>query len=296
MMNSKFGYNLLQIQKRNSSLIPQALHSFSSQKPHFRAQKQEIKTETIQCSKKYAFPHPIWTKEEVLNCPITIKERNTIGDHCAYHSINFLRAGFDICSGYKKIFPWQKNEISEKAWINRVLYLENVAGIPGFVAAMFRHLRSLRKMERDQGWIHTLLQEAENERVHLITFLNVKQPGILFKAGVIGGQFFYTLMFAAVYCLFPRVAHRAVGHLEEQAVITYTHLIEEINREGSPVNHWKNQPAPKMAIEYWQLEENATLLDVVLAVRKDEEHHKDVNHDLANDYTQKMPNPYPPGM
>lgn len=26
-------------------------------------------------------------------------------------------------------------------------------------------MRSLRKMERDHGWIHTLLEEAENERM-----------------------------------------------------------------------------------------------------------------------------------
>jgi hypothetical protein len=28
---------------------------------------------------------------------------------------------------------------------------------------MLRHLRSIRRMKRDGGWIHTLLNEAENE-------------------------------------------------------------------------------------------------------------------------------------
>lgn len=42
--------------------------------------------------------------------------------------------------------------------------LEAVAGVPGFTAAMLRHLRSLRLMKRDGGFINTLLQEAENER------------------------------------------------------------------------------------------------------------------------------------
>ena len=28
-----------------------------------------------------------------------------------------------------------------------------------------RHMRSLRSMRRDNGWIHTLLEEAENERM-----------------------------------------------------------------------------------------------------------------------------------
>lgn len=37
-----------------------------------------------------------------------------------------------------------------------------VAGVPGMVGGMLRHLRSLRTMSRDHGWIHTLLEEAEN--------------------------------------------------------------------------------------------------------------------------------------
>jgi hypothetical protein len=44
-------------------------------------------------------------------------------------------------------------------------------------AGMIRHLRSLRTMKRDHGWIPTLLEEAENERMHLMTFIKIKQPG-----------------------------------------------------------------------------------------------------------------------
>lgn len=39
----------------------------------------------------------------------------------------------------------------------RIIFLETVAGVPGMVAAMTRHLHSLRRMQRDYGWIHTLL-------------------------------------------------------------------------------------------------------------------------------------------
>lgn len=39
----------------------------------------------------------------------------------------------------------------------RIIFLETVAGVPGMVAAMTRHLQSLRRMRRDHGWIHTLL-------------------------------------------------------------------------------------------------------------------------------------------
>ena len=48
-------------------------------------------------------------------------------------------------------------------------------------AGMIRHLRSLRTMKRDHGWIPTLLEEAENERMHLMTFIKIKQPGASFS-------------------------------------------------------------------------------------------------------------------
>jgi threonyl-tRNA synthetase len=64
--------------------------------------------------------------------------------------------------------------MTESMWLKRFIFLETVAGVPGFVAGMVRHTRSLRKMDHDHGWIHTLLEEAENERMHLMTFVKIK--------------------------------------------------------------------------------------------------------------------------
>lgn len=61
-------------------------------------------------------------------------------------------------------------------------------GVPGMVGGMLRHMQSLRAMRRDNGWIHTLLEEAENERMHLLTFLSLRQPGVLFRAAVLVAQ------------------------------------------------------------------------------------------------------------
>ena len=51
--------------------------------------------------------------------------------------------------------------------------LETVAAVPGMVGATLQHLKSLRRMQNDGGWIHTLLAEAENERMHLMTFIEI---------------------------------------------------------------------------------------------------------------------------
>ena len=109
----------------------------------------------------------------------------TIGDQFAKVFVSSMRIGFDVMSGYMKTLPWQNNEITEKKWINRVIFLETVAGVPGFVGGMHRHLSSLRNMSNDYCWIHTLLEEAENERVHLLIFMHMKRPSLVFRTGVV---------------------------------------------------------------------------------------------------------------
>ena len=46
-----------------------------------------------------------------------------------------------------------------------------------------------------------------------------------------------------------------------------------------------SRPAPKSAIEYWNLSSDATLRDVVIAVRADEARHRDTNHSFADELT-----------
>jgi hypothetical protein len=83
----------------------------------------------------------------------------------AYGAVQLTRRSFDLFSGYNPA------KMNERRWMNRIIFLETVAGVPGMIGGMQRHLRSLRTLERDHGWIHHLLQEAENERMHLFFFL-----------------------------------------------------------------------------------------------------------------------------
>jgi hypothetical protein len=98
------------------------------------------------------------------------------------------------------------------------------------VAAMTRHLHSLRKLRRDYGWIHTLLEEAENERMHLMTALELKKPSVLFRGMVLLSQGIFVNMFFVSYLISPSFCHRFVGYLEEEAVKTYTKCLEVTER------------------------------------------------------------------
>ena len=68
-----------------------------------------------------------------------------------------------------------------------------------------------------------------------------------------------------------------IGYFEEEAVTSYTEYLNEIDN-GTIMN----RPAPKIAIDYWNLGSDALLRDVVLAVRADEAGHRDKNHDFAD--------------
>jgi ubiquinol oxidase len=168
----------------------------------------------------------------------------------------------------------------QKRYGHRAVVLETVAGVPGMVAGMWTHLTSLRKMQTGYGpKIRTLLSEAENERMHLMTFIEIAKPNALERFLVLVAQAVFWNLFFIIYVLFPRTAHRIVGYFEEEAVYSYTEYLSEIDAGKIP-----NTTAPQIAIDYWRLPKDATLRDVVIAVREDEVKHRDVNHQFASEY------------
>ena len=143
---------------------------------------------------------------------------------------------------------------------------------------MLNHLRSLRRMRPDdRGWIRQLLEEAENERMHLMVFIQIAKPNWFERWMIILAQFLFWHFYMFLYIFFPKVAHRMVGYFEEQAVISYTEYLKEID-EGRA----ENIPAPTIAKNYYALNEDATLRDVIIAVREDERGHAKVNHNMAD--------------
>lgn len=160
---------------------------------------------------------------------------------------------------------------------HRAVVLETVAAVPGMVAGSLQHLRALRRMESDHGWIRTLLDEAENERMHLMTFIHIARPTRFERILILIAQGGFYNLFFLLYVISSRTAHRVVGYLEEEAVHSYTEYLAGV-RDGTYVN----VPAPQIAIDYWKLARNARLSDVIIAVRADEAGHRDVNHGIAD--------------
>ncbi|KAJ3340715.1 Alternative oxidase, mitochondrial precursor [Gonapodya sp. JEL0774] len=215
---------------------------------------------------RHEFAHHKLSTEELENWKVGVgyhRLPETFSDKIAFALVKFLRLPTDL--------------FFRKKYIHRAVLLETVAAVPGMVAGALRHLTSLRRMRHDGGWITHLLHEAENERMHLMTWTKVFQPKPWERLLVLGVQGVFWNMYFVVYLLFPKVAHRFVGYLEEEAVVSYTHFLHSIDTGAI-----ENGPAPKIAIDYWNLKDGAKLRDVVLAVRADEAAHRDVNHHLAD--------------
>ena len=173
---------------------------------------------------------------------------------------------------------WLADTFFAKRYGHRAVVLETVAGVPGMVAGMWNHLRSLRKMKPDdRGWIRTLLAEAENERMHLMIFIEIAKPNWIERWMIITAQFLFWHFYMFLYIFFPKVAHRMVGYFEEQAVISYTSYLKAID-----LGKINNIDAPEIAKRYYGLSDNAKLRDVVIAVREDERGHAKENHRMAD--------------
>lgn len=151
---------------------------------HFQktAPFQRIEQQTLDWNNKplgdYLLTSPVYTKEELDSVKILEFEKKTLSDRLANALVKLLRSSFDIVTGYKhreitpdvkdKPLPWLISKgyvLSEKQWLRRFIFLESVAGVPGFVASMLRHLRSLRRMDRDGGYINMLLAGTSSIRV-----------------------------------------------------------------------------------------------------------------------------------
>ena len=180
--------------------------------------------------------------------------------------------------GFVKFLRFFADTFFAKRYGHRAIVLETVAAVPGMVGATLSHLKCLRRMRDDRGWIRTLLDEAENERMHLMTFIEIARPNVLERLLVLLVQGGFYNMFFLLYLVSPKTAHRVVGYFEEEAIISYNHYLEEID-----AGRIANVPAPAVARRYWNLAADATLRDVVIVVRADEANHRDVNHGFADE-------------
>ena len=189
-----------------------------------------------------------------------------------------------IAKSMTKFFRFIADTFFAKRYGHRAIVLETVAGVPGMVAGMLLHFTSLRKMKTGYGAdIRELLAEAENERMHLMFFIEIAKPNWVERWLVLIAQFTFSIFYLVMYLVDNRTAHRMIAYFEEEAVLSYTEYLELVESGAM-----KNVPAPQLAIDYYGMNANAKLADLIKHVRADEQHHSEVNHRYADGNSQAM--------
>ncbi len=176
-----------------------------------------------------------------------------------------------------KFFRFFADTFFAKRFGHRAVVLETIAGVPGMVAGMWVHLKSLRQMKTGYGpMIRELLDEAENERMHLMFFIEIAKPNLLERLLVIFAQSIFWIFYFLLYVFFPRTAHRMIHYFEDEAVKSYTEYLNLVNK-----GEIENKPAPLIAIDYYNLKKDAKLSDLIIKVREDEMKHSKKNYEFS---------------
>ena len=153
-----------------------------SNKPNNSKQIKEFfpVTETDKVRKTHtSWPHPVYSYEEMEDVVVAHREAKTFSDKVALLAVKILRWNLDFATGYKHekavalnakdpAAAKAKYGMTEEKYMIRNVFLESVAGVPGMVwipgnrcrrmlmfvqvAGMLRHLHSMRRMKRDNGW------------------------------------------------------------------------------------------------------------------------------------------------
>ena len=187
-----------------------------------------------------------------------------------------------VARSMTKFFRLIADTFFAKRYGHRAVVLETVAGVPGMVAGMLLHFASLRKMKTGYGAdIRELLAEAENERMHLMFFIEIAKPNWFERWLVLIAQFTFSVFYLVLYLIDRRTAHRMVAYFEEEAVYSYTEYLDLVQS-----GVMENVPAPQLAIDYYGMSANAKLADLIKHVRADEQHHSEVNHRYADGDSQ----------
>ena len=177
-----------------------------------------------------------------------------------------------------KFFRLIADTFFAKRYGHRAVVLETIAAVPGMVAGVWMHFKSLRNMKTGYGYyINEMLSEAENERMHLMFFIEIAKPNWFERRLVLIAQIVFSIFYFIMFILFPRTSHKMIAYFEEEAVSSYNDYLRLV--ENGLV---ENVPAPQISIDYYKMSKDAKLNDLIINVRNDEMHHSETNHNFAD--------------
>jgi hypothetical protein len=86
-----------------------------------------------------------------------------------------------------------------------------------------------------------------------------------------------SLCFRMMVVCSPSLGHRLLGYAYEKSITDYTIWIDAIRKEAAA-----NLPADALSLQYWELLEGSTLIEVLESMRMDNIRARDREHEYAD--------------
>lgn len=122
-----------------------------------------------------------------------------------------------IADKFAKLLRFFADLFFAKRYGHRAIALKTVAAVPGMIGGLWQHMHSVRKIQDDKGWVRTLLDETKNERIHLMTFIEIAKPNFLECLIIMFVQAIFYNFYFFLYLSPPRATHGVFGYFEEEA-------------------------------------------------------------------------------
>jgi ubiquinol oxidase len=123
-----------------------------------------------------------------------------------------------IAAGATRMLASVAGSLFGRQYGGQAAVLETIAAVPAMVAATLLHLKCLRRMTDDRGWVRAFMEEAENQRAHLMAFVSIQHPSWLERILIVLTQGIFYNAYFLLHLISARTAHRFAGYLAEQSV------------------------------------------------------------------------------
>eukprot|EP00644_Phytophthora_capsici_P012399 jgi/Phyca11/552080/estExt2_Genewise1Plus.C_PHYCAscaffold_460130 len=205
-------------------------------------------------------PHLVYSLEAIEDTPVNNHKPKKIHDNVV-SGAKKPRSGFSLLFDYRGL----NSSMTASDWINRCLYIETFARASEMVMGIAHHLRSQRSLKLDDMWL-----KAENERVQIFT--SMKQRGLSSQVAMVAAQSVFLPVFFLTYMISPKTCQHFIAFVDEEAVNTYTYLLEDM--EHGHLNEWCTMTAPLVGRRHFDLPDDAKVYDMIKCIRAEKASHK----------------------
>jgi len=181
-----------------------------------------------------------------------------------------------------KMSGYEKEEKGKSVWLSKMVLTGMFLPNPLLAGSLVYHTKAVMNPGRDVGTVTRYMTHSDNLRMSFTALLEMKCPNIFYRMATVTFQTLDLFFWAIFMFPAPRISHRSLAYMLEDAIHVYNRCIEEIDRPNSDIAEWKNEQAPKFAIDYWNLSTGASVRDMLVAIREDKLKHLVANHTLAS--------------